>query len=60
MNRVDRRVVDIARVLAGIRQARGLPPDTRADLLAAFSASDDELETLREALGELLRNAQRR
>ena len=56
----DRRVITITRVLAGIRQARGLPPDTRADLMAGFAASDDELEELRAALGELLRNAQQR
>jgi hypothetical protein len=60
MTREDRRTVEIARVLAGIRQACGAAPNTRADLIAAFNASADGLRRLREALGELLRNAQQR
>lgn len=55
MNRLDKRVIEIARVLAGIRQALGLPPDTRADLVAAFATEDGELEELREALGHAIR-----
>jgi hypothetical protein len=54
MNRADTRVMEIARVLAGIRKALGLAPDTRADLMAAFAAEDGELEELREALGRAI------
>lgn len=54
MNRADKRVIEIARVLAGIRSALGLAPDTRADLMAAFAAEDGELEELREALGRAI------
>jgi hypothetical protein len=51
----DARVIQIARVLSGIRQALGLPPNIRADLMAAFAAEDGELEELREALGHAIR-----
>ena len=54
MNRADKRVIEIARVLAGIRQALGLPPDTRTCLMQAFAAEDGELEQLHEAIGKCL------
>jgi hypothetical protein len=60
MDSTDARVVAIARALRGLRMALGLPPDTRADLIAAFTADDADLERLREALGEFLGNARQR
>jgi hypothetical protein len=55
MNRQDQRVVQIARVLAGIRRALGLPLNTRADLMTAFAAEErGELQQLHEALGKLI------
>ena len=58
MNRADKRVIEIARVLAGIRQALGLPANTRADLMAAFAAEDGELERLHEALGVAVKSTE--
>jgi hypothetical protein len=57
MDSADARAIAIATVLRGLRLALGLPPDTRADLIAAFAADDGALARLRERLGELLENA---
>ena len=57
MNREDRRTVEIARVLAGIRSALGLPQDTRGDLVRAFAADDAVLEKLHAALGRVIEAA---
>lgn len=54
MNRVDRRVMEIARVLSALRQALGVPHDTRADLVLAFAADDAALEQLHAALGRVI------
>ena len=50
----DKRVMAIARVLAGLRQALGVAPDTRADLIAAFAAGEGELEKLHAAIGRVI------
>jgi hypothetical protein len=57
MNRADKRVIEIARVIAGVRQALDLPPDGRACLMQAFAATDGELEELHAALGRVIHAA---
>ena len=54
MNRADRRVVELARVLADVRSALGLPPDGRACVMQAFAVDDAELRRLHEALGHVI------
>jgi hypothetical protein len=58
MNRTDQRVIEIARVIAGIRSVLGLPPDGRACLMQAFAADTESdraaLVQLHEALGRVI------
>ena len=50
----DQRVIDVARVLCGLRSALGLAPDGRACVIQAFGADDAELQRLHEALGRVI------
>ncbi len=50
----DQRVIDVARILCGLRSALGLAPDGRACLIQAFGADDAALKELHGALGRVI------
>jgi hypothetical protein len=54
MNGQDRRVAEITRILCALRTAAGLPPDYRGCVMAAFAATETDLEELHAAIGRVI------